>query len=74
MQKLGFGLIILGAIGVVGLIIWGIAETSSEVEDVPLFVWLIIGSMVLGVLVLLAAAIRDRTKQAKTEDFKEVDK
>ena len=72
MQKIGFGLIILGALGVLGLIVWGIAEESSG--EVPLFVWLIIGSIVLGVIVLLVAAIRDRIKQAKTEDFKEVDK
>ena len=72
MQKIGFGLIILGALGVLGLIVWGISEESSG--EVPLFVWLIIGSIVLGVIVLLVAAIRDRIKQAKTENFKEVDK
>ena len=71
MQKIGFGLIILGVVGILGLIIWGIAEESGEA---PIFIWLIIGAIVLGVLVLLAAAIRDRIKQSKTEDFKEVDK
>jgi hypothetical protein len=74
MQKLGFGLIIVGIVGVIGLFIWGIAETSTELTEVPLFVWLIIGAIVLGVLLLLITAIRDRIKQSKTEDFKEVDK
>lgn len=74
MQKLGFGLIGAGVIGIIGLVIWGIFETSSELAGVPLYVWLIIGAIILGVLVLLAAAIRDRIQQAKTEDFKEVDK
>ena len=74
MQKLGFGLIIIGIVGVIGLIIWGIAETSTELAEAPLFVWLIIGAIILGVLLLLAAAIRDRIKQSKTEDFEEVDK
>ena len=74
MQKLGFGLIIIGVVGVVGLFVWGIAETSTELAEVPLFVWLIIGAIVLGVLLLLITAIRDRMKQSKIEDFKEVDK
>ena len=74
MQKRGFGLIITGMVGGIGLIIWDIAETSTELAEVPLFVWLIIGVIVLGVLLLLATAIRDRIKQSKTEDFKEVDK
>jgi len=74
MQKLGFGLIIVGIIGVIGLIFWGIARTSTELGGVPWFVWAVIGVIVLGVLILLAAAIRDRIKQSKTEDFKEVDK
>ena len=74
MKKLGFGLIIIGVVGVVGLFVWGIAETSTELAEVPLFVWLIIGAIVLGVLLLLITAIRDRMKQSKIEDFKEVDK
>lgn len=74
MQKLGFILLGIGAVGVIGLIIWGIAETSSEFAEIPLIVKLVIGALAAGFLVLLAAAIRDRIKQAKTEDFKGVDK
>lgn len=74
MQKLGFILIIAGAIGFVGLFIWGLLETSEEFRELPLIVPIVTGAFVAGFLVLLAAAIRDRIKQAKSEDLKGVEK
>jgi hypothetical protein len=74
MQKLGLGLLAFGFVGLIGLIIWGITESSQELSGVPIFVWLIVGILLLGFLLLLAAAIMDRIKQSKTENLKGVEK
>jgi uncharacterized membrane-anchored protein len=69
MKILGLLLLALAFLAVVGGVVWTIA---TQAANTPVIVIVIIGAVALGFLLLLAGAIRDRLKQKKQEDFKEV--
>ncbi len=70
MQNVAFILIGLGILAVVG---WSV-KVFFMASDIPLLIRIAVGAIVVGVLVLIAVAIKDRLAKAKTEDFKEVEK
>ena len=61
------GLTILFFIG------WGFSDFFTSAE-VPLFLRIIVGIATAAGITLFGIVIRDRIKQAKKEDFKEVEK
>ena len=69
-QKVAF---ILIGIGVVVIIYYGVKGFLLS-AGVPLAIRIAIGIIGAGILVLMAVAIKDRRKKAKTEDFKEIEK
>lgn len=68
MEKAGFFLIALGVAVVLG---YGVVAFFSAV-DIPLWLRATIGVIVLGLLLLLISAGRERRKSAKEESFREV--
>ena len=70
MKTLGLGLFLVALVAVVGSIVW---TFIAEAGETPWVVWVIAGSLFLGAALLLAAAIRDRLKAKKEENFKGVD-
>lgn len=70
MQNVAFILIGLGILSLVG---WG-AQGFFMAPDIPLLAKIAAGAVGIGVLMLIATAIRDRLKKAKSEGFKEVDR
>lgn len=69
MQKLAYGLI---GISIAGPMVWGFVEFFKE-STVPLILKIAIAAFVLGFLLLLGIAIKDRIKKSKEEDFKGVE-
>jgi len=69
MKKVGLGLLFLAALAAIGSVIWIIV---SQAENTPVIVFIILGAFALGLLVILAGVIRDRVKQKKSENFKEM--
>ena len=55
------------------LIGWA-AKDFFTATDISVFIRILIGVIIGGGVALLGIAIRDRMKQAKKEDFKEVEK
>ena len=70
MKTLGLGLFLVALIAIIGSVAWAIFTDAGET---PWIVWVIGGSLLLGTILLLAAAIRDRLKAKKEENFKGVD-
>jgi hypothetical protein len=64
--------IIIG-LAVLTLIGW-IAQGFFFTNEIPLIFRILVGIVAVGGVTLLLIVIRDRIKQAKTEDFKGVDK
>ena len=64
--------IIIG-LAVLTLIGW-IAQGFFFTNEIPLIFRILVGIVAVGGVTLLLVVIRDRIKQAKTEDFKGVDK
>lgn len=64
--------IIIG-LAVLTLIGW-IAQGFFFTSEIPLIFRILVGIVAIGGVSLLLIVIRDRIKQAKTEDFKGVDK
>jgi uncharacterized membrane protein YedE/YeeE len=64
---------ILIGIGVLALIGWAV-EGFFTASEIPLLVRIAVGAVGVGVLILIGVAIRDRLKNAKTEDFKGVER
>ena len=64
--------IIIG-LAVLTLIGW-IAQGFFFTDEIPLIFRILVGIVAIGGVSLLLIVIRDRIKQAKTEDFKGVDK
>ena len=64
--------IIIG-LAIMTLIGWG-AKDFFLAADVSIFIRILVGIVIVGGVVLLGIVIRDRIKQAKKEDFKEVEK
>ncbi len=67
-QNIGFILIGLGVLAVIGWAVQGFF-TSSEI---PLLIRIAVGAAGLGILILLGVAIRDRIVKSRDEDFKGV--
>ena len=70
MQNAAF---ILIGIGVLALIGWAL-QAFFTASDIHLLIRIAVGVIVVGVLVLIGVAIKDRLAKAKKEDFKEVEK
>ena len=70
MKTLGLGLFLVALIAIIGSVAWAIFTDAGET---PWIAWVIGGSLLLGTILLLAAAIRDRLKAKKEENFKGVD-
>jgi len=66
-------LFIIIGLAIITLIGWGARGFFMEAE-IPIFLRILVGVATVGVVALLGIVIRDRIKQAKEEDFKEVDK
>ena len=66
-------LFIVIGLAVVILIGWMAKGFFLEAE-IPIFLRILVGVATVAVVALLGIVIRDRIKQAKEEDFKEVDK
>jgi hypothetical protein len=64
--------IIIG-LAILALIGW-IAQEFFFSSEIPLVFRILVGIVAVGGITLLLVVIRDRIKQAKTEDFKGVDK
>jgi hypothetical protein len=69
-QNAAFILIGLGLLALIG---WGVKGffTASEIH---LAIRIAVGAILIGVLILLGVAIRDRLAKAKTDKFKGVEK
>ena len=65
-------LIIIG-LAILALIGW-LARGFFTAPQIPMFVRVIVGIVAVGGVSLLGIVIRDRIREAKKEDFKEVDK
>jgi len=75
MQILGFVLIGIGLVCLVGLMVWGAIQVLNLIfGGIPIIVTVVVGCIGAGVLVLIGKVIKDRVKQGKKEDFKEVEK
>jgi len=70
MQSAAFILIALGILALIGYGVKGFFMAA----DIPLLIRIAVGTISIGVLVLIGVAIKDRLAKAKTEDFKEVEK
>jgi uncharacterized integral membrane protein len=66
MKAIGLGLLLVAVLAMVGSVIWVMV---TEASSTPVIVYIIIGAAVLGVIMLLGAAINDRQKQQKSEKF-----
>lgn len=67
-QKIGFSLVAIGLLVLVG---WSVQGFFLE-SEIPLFVRISVGAIGAGLLLLLGSVVRDRIAAARTEDFKEV--
>ena len=75
MQIVGFVLIGIGVVSFVGLVIWGVIKVLALIfGGIPLIVTIIVATIGAGILILIGAAMKDRRKQAKKDDFKEVER
>jgi len=70
MQNIAFVLIGLGILVLIGWAVKGFFMAS----EIPLLIRIAVGAVGAGVLILLGVAIKDRLAEAKTEDFKGVEK
>ena len=70
MQNVAFILIGLGILTLVG---WGWFKSFTESSS-HLLIRIAVGVISVGVLVLIAMAIKDRLAKAKTDIFKEIEK
>ncbi len=70
MQNVAFILIGLGILTLIG---WGVQGFFTE-SSIHLLIRIAVGVISVGVLVLIAMAIKDRVAKAKTDKFKEVEK
>jgi len=66
MKAIGLGLLLVAVLAMVGSVIWVMV---TEASSTPVIVYIIIGAALLGVIMLLGAAISDRRKQQKSEKF-----
>ncbi len=70
MKKFGLGLLLVSILVVIGSIIWVMV---TEADDIPVLIYVVMGTAALGFVMLLAAAIVDRRKQIAQENFEKRD-
>ena len=70
MQNAAFILIGIGLLALVG---WAL-QAFFTASDIPILIRIAAGTVGLGVLILIGAALKDRLTRAKQDDFKEVEK
>ena len=70
MQNAAFILIGLGVLALIG---WGV-KGFFMASEIPLLIRIAAGAIGLGILILIAVAIKDRLNKARTEKFKEIEK
>jgi uncharacterized membrane-anchored protein len=66
MKAIGLGLLLVAVLAMVGSVIWVMV---TEASGTPAVVYVMIGAAVLGFILLLAAAIADRRRAQKSEQF-----
>jgi Ni/Fe-hydrogenase subunit HybB-like protein len=69
-QKASWGLI---AVGTLVLAAWGLWE-FLKADEIPLFVRAASGAIGVGLVVMIGIVLKDRLKQARTDEFKEVER
>ena len=69
-QNIAYILIGLGFLTLIG---WAVKGFFLE-DTIPIAIRVAVGIIGAGVIILIAVAIRDRIKKAKTEDFKGVER
>ena len=65
--------LVLMALGMLALIGWSANAFFAE-SEIPLIVRIAVGAIGVSILILIGVAIKDRIKNAKTDDFKEVER
>ncbi len=70
MQNVAFILIGLGILVLTGWMV----KVFFMASDISLLIRIAVGAILVGVIVLIGVAIKDRLAKAKTENFKEVEK
>jgi hypothetical protein len=66
MKTIGLALFLVAFLAFAGSFVWAL---FTETDEAPWVVWVIFGSLFLGSILLLAAAVRDRLKAKKEEDY-----
>lgn len=69
----GGGLLIVGMLVLVGYAVYYLSRDFFGSPDVPVAVQIAVPAIVVGAIILLAAAIADRVRRRKRERFEEVD-
>jgi hypothetical protein len=64
---------ILMGLGVLALIGWAV-QGFFTASEIPLLIRIAVGAVGLGILILIIAAIADRIKKSRDEDFKGVER
>lgn len=67
-QKMAWVLIGKGALVLTG---WGLWEFLNA-DDIPVFVRVASASIAIGLVVMIGIVLKDRLKQARTDEFREV--
>ena len=70
MKALGFGLVVVGILVVVGYMFYYFVTA----DDLPMAVRVSVPAVVVGFLILLASVGVDRYRATRKDDFKEVDR
>lgn len=70
LSKIGFALIALGGLIFAGIIIWTLIQFFFEVP-IPWYIQLAVTAIILGLILMLLAAVYDRYKAVKTEEVHE---
>ncbi len=68
--KIGAVLLICGALIINGLVIMTILRLIFK-TSIPLYVYLVLAIVVIGLVLMLLSAVRDRYRSAKTEQIHE---
>lgn len=74
MQAAGFGLLVIGLAGLIGAGVYYALVGLFGSADVPLVIRISIVAVAAGFVVLIAAVIRDRIRESRSERFEEVDR
>ena len=73
MVKAGAVLLVLGAGALVGYVLYTVLRLLYTTENVPLVVQVAVPAVLLGLVLVVAAVIRDRIRARRREDLQEVE-